>query len=275
MFTRANECQDINVGDPDCPMERLKDEFGVGIVILHLNAWQFLSSALISGKDRDIIFRVNFPGAAWRSLVDTYSLKTQGASLALLQKLDSVRIGTNDDPTLKLLEMEDIARSFRSSHSQWQHLTESYAIGKFVNALPREYDIQKQMLEERKASSLARLSYPQCRSGSTHSCISSCAAPSQSQGKIKPSRSPAGVRITPDAVDLVTAVEIQADHRAAAEMAARAAEVPRVGELAAAAVAPRPRSPGGGRAGCARAISITSVTAPNRSARGAAREAAT
>ena len=77
-------------------------------------------------------------------------MKTQGASLALLQKLDSVRIGTNDDPTLKLLEMEDIARSLCSSHSQWQHLTESYVIGKFVNALPREYDIQKHMLEERE-----------------------------------------------------------------------------------------------------------------------------
>ena len=83
-------------------------------------------------------------------MIETYSLKTQGVSLALLQKLDSVRIGTNDDPTLKLLEMEDIARSLRSSHSQWQHLTESYVIGKFVNALPREMDIQKQMLEERE-----------------------------------------------------------------------------------------------------------------------------
>ena len=122
----------------------------MGIVISHLNAWQFLSSALKSGKDRDIIFRVNSPGAAWRSLVDTYSLKTQGASLALLQKLDSIRIGTNDDPTPKLLEMEDIARSLRSSHSQWQPLTESYVIGKLVNARPREYDIQKEMLEERE-----------------------------------------------------------------------------------------------------------------------------
>ena len=73
VFTRANECQDVNVGDPDCPMERLQDEFGVDIVILHLNAWQFLSSALKSEKDRDIIFRVNSPGAAWRSLVDSYS----------------------------------------------------------------------------------------------------------------------------------------------------------------------------------------------------------
>ena len=50
-------------------------------------------------------------------LIDTYSLKTQGASPALLHKLDSVRIGANDDSTLKLLEMEDIACSLRSSHS--------------------------------------------------------------------------------------------------------------------------------------------------------------
>ena len=68
----------------------------------------------------------------------------------MLHKPDSVRIGTNDDPTLNLLEMEDIAPSLRSSHSQWQHLTESYVIGKLVNALPREYNIHKQMLEERE-----------------------------------------------------------------------------------------------------------------------------
>ena len=150
LFTRANEYQDINVGDSDYPMERLQDEFGVDIFILHLNAWQFLLSALKSEKYRDIIFRVNTSGAAWRSLVDTYSLKTQGASLTLLQKLDRVRIGTNDDQTLKLLEMEDIARSLRSSHSQWKHLTESYVIGNFVNALPREHNVQKQMLEEKE-----------------------------------------------------------------------------------------------------------------------------
>ena len=118
VFTRANECQDVNVRDPDCPMDRLQNGFGVDIVISHLNAWQFLSSALKSEKYRNINFRVNFPGAAWRSLVDTYSLKTQRASLTLLHKLDSVRIGRNDDPTLKLLKIKDIARSLRSSHSQ-------------------------------------------------------------------------------------------------------------------------------------------------------------
>ena len=123
MFTRANECQGVNVGDPDCPMERLQDEFGVDIVISYLNAWQFLSSTLKSEKERDTFFGVNFPVVAWRSLVNTYSLKTQGASLALPQKLDSVRIGTNDGPTLKLLEIKDTPRSLRSSHSKGQHLT--------------------------------------------------------------------------------------------------------------------------------------------------------
>ena len=48
VFTKVNECQDVNVGDSDCPMERLQDEFGVDIVISHLNAWQLLSSALKS-----------------------------------------------------------------------------------------------------------------------------------------------------------------------------------------------------------------------------------
>ena len=63
VFTRANECQDVNVGDPDCPMERLQDEFGVGIVILHLNALQFLSSALKSEKRPGQYFSSKFPGS--------------------------------------------------------------------------------------------------------------------------------------------------------------------------------------------------------------------
>ncbi|CAM9566006.1 unnamed protein product, partial [Ascophyllum nodosum] len=264
VFTRANECQDINVGDPDCPMERLQDEFGVDIVILHLNAWQFLSSALKSEKDRDILFRVNSPGAAWRSLIETHSLKTQGASLALLQKLDSVRIGTNDDPTLKLLEMEDIARSLRSSHSQWQHLTESYVIGKFVNALPREYDIQKQMLEEREDGFS-----PEAVVSSVQKRFDSFAYKQLRRSKSKSGEDQAfavtgGSKNHPGRGGSRHGNRSQADHRAATETAARAAEVPQVGGLAAAAKASRPRSLGEGRAGCARATSITSVTAPNR-----------
>ena len=63
MFTRADECQDVNVSDSDCLMERLQIEFGADIVLSHLNAWQFLPSVLKLEKDRDILFRVNSPGA--------------------------------------------------------------------------------------------------------------------------------------------------------------------------------------------------------------------
>ena len=33
VFRRANGCQDVNIGDPDHPMERFQDELGVDIVI--------------------------------------------------------------------------------------------------------------------------------------------------------------------------------------------------------------------------------------------------
>ena len=36
VLTRADECQDMNVGGPDCPMERFQDEFEVDTVISHL-----------------------------------------------------------------------------------------------------------------------------------------------------------------------------------------------------------------------------------------------
>ena len=51
VFTRADESQDVNVGDPDCPMERLQDEFGVDVVISHLNTRQYVSSNLKSEKN--------------------------------------------------------------------------------------------------------------------------------------------------------------------------------------------------------------------------------
>ena len=132
-----------------------------------------------------------------------------------------MRIGTNANSYLTLLEMEDIARFLRSSHSQWQHLTESYVIGKFVKALPREYDIQKQMLEE-KEDGFSR----EAVTSSVQKWFESSAYKQLHRSKPKsgedqkPSRSPAGARITLDAVDLITAVESQADHRAAVETAA-------------------------------------------------------
>ena len=58
---------------PRLPDGEIAGRVWVDIVISHLNAWQFLSSALKSQNDRDILFRVSSPAAAWRSLFDTYS----------------------------------------------------------------------------------------------------------------------------------------------------------------------------------------------------------
>ena len=280
VFTRADECQDVNVGYPDCPMERLQDEFGADFVVSHLNAWQFLSSALKPLNNRDILFRVIYPGGAWHSLVDTYSSKTQGALLALLHKLDSVQIGTNDDPTLKLWEMEDIARSFCLSHLQGQHLIESYAIGKFVNSLPREYDIQKQMLEEREDGF------------SCETIVSSVQKRFESSAYYKQLRrsKPKSVEDQPYAVtgggknhpgrggfrhDSGKSGGLQGGcgngSSGRGGDGGSGGSVPRAGKLAVAAVAPRPRSSGGGGTGYARATSITPVTDTNRSTRGVAR----
>ena len=105
-----------------------------------------------------------------------------------------------------------------------------------------------------RAGSLARPSYPPCRSSSTHPRTSSCAAASQSQGKIKPSWSSTGVKLTTDAVDLVTVVESQAGQRAAvetaemvgaAETAARAAEVSRGGGASIGSSSAATAKPGG------------------------------
>ena len=176
-----------------------------------------MSSALKSEKDRDIYFRINSPGAAWRPLVDAYSLEAQGASLALLLEIDSVRIGTNDDSTLKFLEMEDIVRSLRLSHSQWQHLTESYVISKFVNALPREYDIQKQMLEEIEEgfSREAVISSVQNRFDSSTYKQLRRSKPTSAKGQAFAVTG--GDKNHTSPVDLVTAVESPADYSAAAE----------------------------------------------------------
>ena len=63
VFTRADEYQDVNVGDPDCPMERLQDEFRADMFVSHLNAWEFLSSVLKLEKEPDILCRVDSRGA--------------------------------------------------------------------------------------------------------------------------------------------------------------------------------------------------------------------
>ena len=48
------------------------------------------------------------------------------------------------------MEMEDYARVLRSSCSESDHVSESFLLSKFLNCLPTEYEVQKQMLEDRE-----------------------------------------------------------------------------------------------------------------------------
>ena len=34
VFTRTDECQDVNVGNSDCPIKRLQDEFGACVCVV-------------------------------------------------------------------------------------------------------------------------------------------------------------------------------------------------------------------------------------------------
>ena len=80
-----------------------------------------------------------------------HSPRTQGARLELLVKLDRVHIAPCDNPVERYMKMEEYARAFRSSSGDMQHINER----KFLNALPTEYDVQKQMLEDNEGEFLA------------------------------------------------------------------------------------------------------------------------
>ena len=141
-FTEAGAPRDVNVGDTDVSTARLEAEFGRKAVNMHLSAWRFLSSSLKAEADRDILFRENSPAAVWRTLGETHSPRTQGARLELLAKLDSVHIAPSDNPVEKYLKMEEYARVLRFSSGNTQHITEPFLLGKFLNALSTEYDVQ-------------------------------------------------------------------------------------------------------------------------------------
>ena len=127
-------------------MEELEARYGADIVRIHSRAWQLLSASLTTEIDQDILCREFSPSAAWRSLLQMYSPKTQGARLALLSKLDNVTVNAEKDPISQLVDLESTARMLRN-YPDFRHLNEALVLSKFVSALPDEYDIQRQMLE--------------------------------------------------------------------------------------------------------------------------------
>ncbi|CAM9583550.1 unnamed protein product, partial [Sphacelaria rigidula] len=86
-----------------------------------------------------------------RKLEDVFRPKTNGAETRFVGKCDGVKIGVRDDPEQKLLEMEELARNL-NSYEEHERLSENHILLKFLNALPFEYHIQKQLLEDREGS---------------------------------------------------------------------------------------------------------------------------
>ena len=68
------------------------------------------------------------------------SPKSQGARLALLEKLDNVTVDSQKDPILLLVDLESTASMLRS-YPDFQHLNEALMLSKLINALPPENDI--------------------------------------------------------------------------------------------------------------------------------------
>ena len=105
-------------------------------------------AARLEGKiEYDMLLKLHTPGVVWRKLADVFRPE-QMAIMALLETLDGVKIGARDDLEQKLLEMEDIVQGLSSSGNH-QPRSEDYTLLKFVDALLHEYNIQKQLLEDR------------------------------------------------------------------------------------------------------------------------------
>ena len=67
--------------------------------------------------------------------------------MALIERYDNVKISVRDDPVQKLIEMEEVARQLRAYDTDI-NLTGSHTLLKFVNALPPQYNHQRQSMEE-------------------------------------------------------------------------------------------------------------------------------
>ena len=119
------------------------------MVAAHVRARGLLVASLEGKREQEILLRLHSPGAVWRKLADMFRPKTNGARLALMEKFENVKISVRDDPEQKLLEMEDIARDLNSFtiHSH-DRLSEDIILLRFVNALPSEYEIQIQLIED-------------------------------------------------------------------------------------------------------------------------------
>lgn len=96
----CDDAEDIEVRNTRVPLEELESAYGRDVVRVYSRAWQLLCTSLTGEVEQDILYRELFPRAASRALLEMHSPKTQGAKLALLEKIDSVTMDPEKDPIL-------------------------------------------------------------------------------------------------------------------------------------------------------------------------------
>lgn len=73
--------------------------------------------------------------------------KQMGVRLTLVEKFEGIKIGVRNNPEQKLLDMGDIAWDV-SSYEDHQPMSETHVLLKFLDALPHEYDTQREKQED-------------------------------------------------------------------------------------------------------------------------------
>ena len=84
----------------------IDDRFGYKIVEEIVKTWEFLSSNLNERDVETLQKRLKYPGAAWRALVETYTPRTEGALMAVLDGIDNFRMSCEEHPVDASLRME-------------------------------------------------------------------------------------------------------------------------------------------------------------------------
>ena len=118
----------------------------------HFIAWNILSRAIASNRDRDTLRHASSPAAGWRALVGTYSASTLGAKVQCLQTLTSRRVKPGPNPIPAFAAMIEDVRHMRANGSD---IEDEVVCLLFLRALPDEYNTIQQMLERERKSLLS------------------------------------------------------------------------------------------------------------------------
>ncbi|CAB1100774.1 unnamed protein product [Ectocarpus sp. CCAP 1310/34] len=139
-FVGATEPQP-DVGDMNKPKATLLAE-GYSEAQIHrsLQAFHFLSSALVREPDKAVFGRCVTPKQALDELDKVHNPESQVATQELLSKFQNFAMPADKNPTESLIAMEQLASRL---NERGVRVEASYVLSLFLSALPAEYDHAK------------------------------------------------------------------------------------------------------------------------------------